>query len=188
MDLLRAINHILPALGEHPVSSVDAKHPTVSVIYQNIQDQLSNLLLRGWWFNTVETELLPSPEGEVALPLDTLAVLPKDPRCPGVQRNGRLYNLNDMSFLWPVGQSIPVELYQRLEFEDVPESAARYILNSALVQTYLTDIGLEQVVQSWQQAAFQAMNTLESEHMRFKRYSTKRNSRWIRFNRAVKGF
>lgn len=188
MDLLRAVNQILPALGEHPVSSIDGKHPTVSIIVANVYNQLNDVLLKGWWFNVYESNLYPSPEGEVALPLDTLAVLPTNPSCPGVQRNGRLYNKETMSFLWPVGISIPVRLKMRLEFEDLPESAAQFVMYTSLVQTYLADIGLENIVQEWQRNAALALNAMEAEHLRNMRHSTAKSRRFRNLRRAIGGY
>ena len=188
MDLLRAINLILPALGEHPVTSVDAKHPTVSLIISNVYNQLNDVLLRGWWFNVYDSTLYPDPEGEVALPLNTLAVLPLDPGCPGIQRNGLLYNKKDLSFKWPVEQGIPVRLKMRLEFEELPEAAAQYVMYNALVSTYLSDIGLEQIVQEWQRSAVLALNTMEAEHLRNQRHSTAKSPRFRRLRRAMGGY
>src|SRR5690554_4291448 len=116
MELLRAINQILPALGEHPVTSVDAEHPTVAVIVQNVQAQLRALLGEGWWFNEYDTTLYPGPEGEIALPLNVLSVLPQRRDCKGIQRGRSLYDMENRTFKWTGGVGVPVIIREDLDF------------------------------------------------------------------------
>lgn len=184
MDILRAINLILPALGEHPVSSVDSKHPTVAIILQNLQSELDEVLIRGWWFNTYKNVLYPDPEGVIVLPSNTLSVLTIRER--GVQRGTKLFNRDTQTFVWSGG--VRVEIIERLDFEDVPESAAQFILYTGMVKSYLTDIGRESVVQEWQQIAGRALNNMEAEHFRNMRYSTTNSRRYQRIRRALGGY
>ena len=39
LKLLEAVNNILPYLGENPVTNIDARHPTVALILDNIKQQ-----------------------------------------------------------------------------------------------------------------------------------------------------
>ena len=67
MKLLDAVNLILPKLGEHRVTSVDNKHPTLAIILPEIENELKKLLARGWWFNEFDYKAYPDSEGAGAL-------------------------------------------------------------------------------------------------------------------------
>lgn len=183
MELLTAINRILPALGEHPVTSVDTKHPTLAIIVPIIEAKLDETLMRGWWFNEYPYTLYPNSEGGIDMPAGTLAYIPRD--VPAIVRGRQLYNPTTVNFLWDA----PVEgtLQQRVLFNELPESVATYVFYSALVQTYLTDIGLEGVVQKWEQAKMEAEATATQEHLRNKKYSTRNSSRYSRLRAAMRG-
>lgn len=180
MQLLTAVNTILPKLGEHTVTSVDAKHPTVAIIQNAISEAQRTTLLRGWWFNTHSTTLYPDSEKNIALPADTLKVF--TPNASGIQRGTQLYNADTLSFAWD--SPVKVDLTVGLDFELLPESAANYVLYSGCVQAYTTDIGLEQVVQMWQQESNNAFNDMLGEHLKNRRFSTVRTPQFQHQNRA----
>lgn len=183
MDLLTAVNRILPKLGEHPVTSLNTKHPTLAILLPQIATKLDDTLISGWWFNTFNTKLYPDSEGGIALPLDTLSFVPK--RDLAVQRGSRLYNGSTMDYKW----AAPVEgsLITRIPFDEMPESAAQHIFYASLVAAYVTDIGLENEVQIWQSEAAQAHNRMTAEHFRNKKYSTQRSPRYARYRAALRG-
>jgi len=183
MDLLTAVNRLLPALGEHPVTRVDAKHPTLAIILPVIQAKLDETLLRGWWFNEYDYTLYPSPEGGIELPDDTLSFVGHDVRASVRGRN--LFNPETMSFKW----TAPVKgrLMLRLSFDELPESVASLVFYSALVQAYLTDIGLEAVLQEWDKARIQAERLASTEHLRNMKHSTRKSARYGRYRSALRG-
>ena len=84
LKLLEAVNNILPYLGENPVTNIDARHPTVALILDNIKQQKLNLLGEGWWFNELRTTLYPSSEGEIYVPSNTISFYPKLIHTPNV--------------------------------------------------------------------------------------------------------
>lgn len=183
MKLLTALNLILPALGEHVVTRVDARHPTLAVILPVIELKLTECLLRGWWFNEDCYTMYPDLDGEIAVPTTTIAFIPTA-EFRATVRDGRLYNMATRNYLW----TTPVRgtLQERLEFEELPESVATYVFYAALVQTYLVDIGLEQVVQKWEQLAMTAEFSATAEHLRNKRHSTRNSARYGRYISALR--
>ena len=183
MELLTAINRILPALGEHPVTRVDTKHPTLAIIVPIIQAKLDETLLRGWWFNEFPYTLYQNNEGIIDMPAAALSFIARD--VDAIVRGRQLYNPTTMNFLW----TAPVvgTLTQRILFDELPESVATYVFYSALIQTYLTDIGLESVVQKWEAVKQEAEATATQEHLRNKKYSTRRSARYIRLRNAMRG-
>lgn len=184
MQLLSAINLTLPALGEHVVTRVDARHPTLAVILPVLELKIKECLMRGWWFNEGQYTLYPDTGGEIALPTNTLSFLPTGD-VEATVRNFRLYNKAARSFVWtgPVAGT----LQENLEFDELPESVATYVYYSTLVQVYLTDIGLESVVQKWEGYATTAEYTATQEHLRNMKYSTRKSARYARWVGALRG-
>lgn len=184
MLLLDAVNYIMPKLGEHEVTSVEARHPTVALILPAIEDQLRIVLGKGWWFNEFSTTLYPDSEDELTLGIDVINVLPKNPNV-AVQRGRRMYNPETFSYKFT--EPLDVRVRQYVEFEEVPEPAAVWVRNNALCAVYTADIGVTPDIQIWMDLATQAQSDLVAEHLRNKRYTT-RNSRPFRnLRRAIRG-
>lgn len=184
MQLLKAINEVLPKLGERPVTSTESRSPTLAVVIPQIETSTRNLLTRGWWFNEYETTLYPDPEGYIAIPSNTLKLITERDK-PGVQRGLRLFNITDQTEKWsgPVKATITVNL----DFESLPESVAQYVLYSALVIIYATDIGLEEVVRVWSGMESDAQARMEAEHLQNMRYSIRNSRRYRNLRSAMRG-
>lgn len=183
MQLLTAVNRIMPILGERPVTSLDTKHPTLALLLPKLDTKLEDVSTVGWWFNSFNTTLYTDEAGEITIPLDTLAFIPL---CTAaVVRGGKLYNPATMSYVFD--SAVPGELIQRVPFEQLPETAASYVWYSALVDAYVTDIGMEQNVQEWMRQAGLAQVRMEAEHLRHKKYSTYNNPRFQRVRAALRG-
>lgn len=183
MDLLKAVNSILPKLGEHPVTSVELKHPTLAVILPQLDETRRSLLLDGWWFNQFPTTLYPDTTGVIATPADCLSFVP----CGNVRtvvRAGKLFNPLNLSYVFPAPVSGTVTL--DVPFEELPESAALWVLYTALVIVYATDIGLEEVVQLWRGEEGKAQAMFEREFMRQMKFTTKNSKRWGNLRRALR--
>ena len=183
MDLLKAVNSILPKLGEHPVTSVEAKSPTLAVVLPQLDETRMSLLITGWWFNEYPVTLYPDSEGGITTPNDMLSFVP-DGRLHLAQRGKQFFNTADRSYKFPG----PVRgvLVQDVPFEELPESVAQYVLYSALVVIYATDIGFEQVVQIWSGMANAAQAAMEAEHMKQMKYTIKSSKRWTNLRRALR--
>lgn len=186
MKLLEAINIILPALGESVVTSIDSRNPTVAIVRNAIQAQNSHLQLRDWWFNTFDVGLYPDEGGEIVLPSNLMAWLP-DEEGGGIQRGNRLLNPESLDFKWPVGTPVTGKIRVRVDFEDLPESAATHVMYEGCIKAYVDDIGLEQVLDVWRQRSGEAYIALMSEHLRNKRFSTRRSRRYRRIRSAIRG-
>lgn len=186
MDLLRAVNEILPKLGERPVTSLEAKSPTLGVILPQIDCEVALCLAPGWWFNTAyNVDLFPDSEGNLMVPEDTISFVANRDYQDVVVRGEAFYNLVTRSYHFT--DKVQGTLIQTMEFSDLPENAARYVLYSAMVTIYATDIGMESVVQLWSQYAQQARAQMEQEHLRHRGYSVKQSPRYRNLRRAMRG-
>jgi hypothetical protein len=184
MRLLDAVNLILPKLGEHRVTRLDVKHPTLAVILPEVDNELRTLLNKGWWFNEFNITLHPNTEGHLILGSDILTFT-ADCEETAVQRGAKLYNPNTLSYVFQTPVSGRVRQY--VEFDDLPESAAQAVYYSALVAAYVTDIGLTNEVQDWKTKAFSAYSDLLAEHIRQKKFSTRKSRQYLRLRRAMRG-
>lgn len=183
MELIDAVNLILPKLGEHPVTTLDSKHPTLAVIIPQIELELDNIVQPGWWFNTTRTTLYPDLNGDIYIPTDTLDFLADD-RVTAIRGTQLMDMTNDTpKFSAPVKG----ERTLRLSFNMLPESAAKAVLYKACVSAYVTDIGMGQDVQAWQRDFNSAYAIMEAEHLRQRRYSTKYSRRFQNIRRAMRG-
>lgn len=184
MDLLRAVNKVLPKLGESPVTSLDTRNPTVSLILEAVDTQKRDVLLPGWWFNKFERTLYPAPSTKaIAIPPGTLSVRPMH-RVKAVVRGAFLIHGDTGAAQWDA--PVEVELIDDVAFGDLPEAAAQYIFYMALVETYLTDIGMEAVVQQWQSLSAGAHSTLLSEHLQNRKKSTTNSRRYWNYRNSLR--
>lgn len=184
MRLIDAVNMILPKLGEHAVTSLDVRHPTIAVILPEVENELRKLLACGWWFNEFNYTVYPDSEGGAVLGTDCIAFTAK---CAGeaVQRGMRLYNPITLSYTF----SAPIEgrVRQYVDFEEIPEHAAQFVFYSALVNAYTSDIGLTQELQVWQTHAAKAYSDLVAENLRQRKYNTKSSPKFAKLRRAMRG-
>lgn len=184
MKLLDAVNLILPKLGEHRVTRLDVKHPTLAIILPEIENEIQRLLSKGWWFNEFDTTLYPSNEGSIVLGTEVITFTPKYPDT-AVQRGRNLYNPVTLSYVFT--EAVPGRERQYVPFEELPESAAQAVYFSALVTCYATDIGMTQEASAWGMAAQAAYSDLLAEHLRQKRFTTKDTRQWAKLRRALRG-
>ena len=190
MQLLSAINYILPKLGEHPVTSAQGtsgftKHPTVAVIMPELEQNTNTLLQQGWWFNSFKYTAHPGPTGEITLSSDVLSFVPDPGQLDAVQRGTELINPETLLNNWsgPIKGRITV----KVAFDELPEVAANVVLLDTLVTVYVADIGLEQNVQVWMQQAAEARRELLAEHLRHRKYDTRQSRRYRNLRRAMRG-
>lgn len=183
MKLLDAVNLILPKLGEHPVTSVTLKHPTLAIILPEVDNELKRVCNQGWWFNQFEYKATPDVDGKIALGTDTLSFVPYV--AYAAVRGKELYNVETMSYVW----DDPVEglLTTYVQFEELPETAAQVVWWNALINAFATDIGVSQELQIWQVRAGAAASDLMAEHLRNRRYNTKKTKRFRRLRNALRG-
>lgn len=184
MRLLDAANLILARVGEHPVTSIAIKHPTLAVLLPEIELELKTMLLRGWWFNEYDYTAYPNSEGQINLGTECLSFVPK--YVDAALRGQELYDTANRTYVW----TAPVQgrIKEYLSFERVPETAAQHVLFMAAVNTYIQDIGKTNEVVEWQAKATTALDALLDEHLRNKRYNSKNTTAFQRIVSALRGY
>lgn len=174
MKILEAINNILPHLGEAPVTTVDARHPTVALIVQALQQARQSLLAEGWWFNEEQRTLYADPVGVLYAP-DNILAMYSESDVDLEPRGEVVYNLSEGTSVFAPNSTYAVRLVVDLPFEHLPHYAALYLQYSAAVAVYTQDFGVEKVVQVLSQQASMAYNMLEQEELRKRKYNSGNN-------------
>jgi len=126
---LQAINTMLSTVGEPPVNSLSAQRAD-SLIAQNILDEISReVLTYGWHFNTDEDVVMTPDSGTGFIYISDKIVRVDMDRSYSeydiVVRGNRLYNRKTNSYAF--SESIKVIQIYLMEFEEMPETAKRYI-------------------------------------------------------------
>lgn len=126
---LDAVNTMLSAIGEAPVSSLSS-----GLIEAEIAETILNTVDRevqsmGWHFNTeLNKSFAQDTSGQVILPADILkadaTLVANGPDL--VQRGLKMYDRKNHTF--NIGKNVGLDVVVQLEFTDVPEVAKRYMV------------------------------------------------------------
>jgi hypothetical protein len=132
---LMAVNTILSAGGEPPITSLSSQASVSSTIAQQILEEcINNVLTTGWHFNTRKTVTLNmNAENEIEITEDIIRVdFPghSDLQNQYAIRSGKLYNkltglTNDFT------DGVVATIVTLLEWEDIPEAFRLYITKKA---------------------------------------------------------
>lgn len=182
MDLLKAVNTVLPHLGEHVITRIEgAKHPTVDLILAAIDRQRTRILSEGLWFNELVMTIPVSTDGQIEVPKDTLAV--HGINCSVELDGEKFFNLATGSryFTHP----ITVKIIRDVEFHKLPVPVAHCVLYRAGAEVYLQDYGRENTVTELQEEAERAWYQVRQDELRKRRYNSQYRTRQ-RLNNKVR--
>lgn len=124
-----AINHMLTAVGEAPVSSlVDPKRDVA--IAKQVLDQIAvEFLALGWSFNTNEAEVLvPDVNGEIVVPATVIRVDPvrNSVAHPVLRLDvGKLYDAYAGTYVF--SGSVTAQVTHLTDWEGLPQPARSYV-------------------------------------------------------------
>lgn len=130
---LEAVNELLTAIGTMPVNTLDAPGSAdVAIAVDTIDGVGREVQSRGWWFNsTYNTSFVPAAN-QVTFPSNVLSVRPSR-GTSSVSPETRKFTLREGKAYDPISSSfnfsttIRADVVYLLDFEDLPESARRYI-------------------------------------------------------------
>ena len=170
MNVLQAVNRILPYLSEGVTTTVHDSNPVTAAVVAALDTERTLVLQQGYWFNQRSQVLALSPGGKVAVPAFCLAGY-----CPDVSaivevRDGLLLNLTDNTDVFQ--QAVRYDYTEDLTFEQLPAAAAEVVLWGAALTVYIPDFEVDRTAQALQQYQARAQGTLTREHMRHTRMHT----------------
>lgn len=125
---LEAVNTMLSAIGESPVSSLSSGLVDAELAISILDATSREVQSKGWHFNREYSfSITPTTAGEIILPVNCLKVdgIEQNIDLDLVQRGRKMYNRRSHSFV--VGKSVAVDMVVLLDFEEIPEAARNYI-------------------------------------------------------------
>jgi hypothetical protein len=182
MTKLEAVNLILRALSEHTVSSVEIRHPSVTLALDKLEMARQEVLSDGWWFNNIRVTLNKDVNGKVSFPSGALAFVPDRYEC--ITRGGYLYNTTTQTFVFT--EDVPGLITYDLDWDDLPNPAQRMVAYQAAIAAYSEDVG-GQAPQSITVGYSLAQQQLQSGHIRQRRFNARSRPAWWRYENARRG-
>lgn len=127
MTKLQAVNICLSSMGEPSVNTLDSAAPDAQMIADIIEETSRSVQGIGWHWNIEKHKLSPNTNGEVLLPANTLRIdsVDGDKSKDVVHRGTRLFDRENNTYIFD--DTITVELFAGLPFDDLPFSAKQYI-------------------------------------------------------------
>lgn len=132
MTELEAINDMLSLISESPVASLDeaSRVADAQIAMQMLRRESRDVQTRGWDWNTEENQMLsPDIDGNIIVPRNAVSVDPMDPQLDYVVRSGKLWDRTNKTF--KIAKKVSVKIVSLYSFEDMPETARRFIAMSA---------------------------------------------------------
>lgn len=174
MELLQAVNTVLPYMGEHVITRIEgAKHPTVDLILAAITRYKETLLETGWWFNELHQVIPVNTDGMIEVPKDTLAAY-------GISHNvavtgEKFFDLDNGTRYFT--KPLEVKIIRDFEFNELPVTAALHIVYSAAIEVYTADLGAEDAIQVLSQLASTNKVLLDRQELRQRKYNSRTAAR-----------
>ena len=147
---LSAVNSILAAIGQAPVTSINPSNPETSLIKQILDESILETLSEGWVFNTEDHyDLVPNVNDEILISEDMLRVDIHDDHIYRsediVRRNGKLYDKVDHTDEF--SGDVKVTKVWLWEYEELPSVFKRYIVHKASARAAIQLVSNPQLVQ-----------------------------------------
>ena len=134
---LSAVNAILGAIGQSPVTTIVFDNPEVGVIYNLLRDSNIDVQAEGWHFNS-EKHVTYTPDattGKIVIGNDILKMDVTEGWRKRVydvvKRGGYLYDKYDHTDDWSDHTEINLDVIRAYSFEDLPAVFKRYIIARA---------------------------------------------------------
>ena len=129
---LSAVNSILGAIGQAPVTALVYDNPEISFIYNLLRDANVDTQAEGWHFNTEKhVKYTPDTNGNILIANDVLQLDVSEGWTHRihdvVRRNGKLYDKIDHTYDFSSLDSIDLDVVLLVTFENLPIPFRRYI-------------------------------------------------------------
>jgi len=166
---LSAVNAILGAIGQSPVTSINKTNPEIGFIYNLLRDANVDLQNEGWHFNTEKhVTYTPDSDGKIVIGNDILKMDTTDGWIDRthdvVKRNGYLYDKQSHTDDFSDHTTINLDIVRLINYDDLPEVFKRYIIYKAAVRAATQLVGNPQLARLLaQQEALQRAAIMEYE-------------------------
>ena len=143
---LSAVNQILGAIGQSPVTSLDYTNPEVSYVYQLLQECTRDIQNEGWVFNReLAVPFTPDENDNIVFQSDMLRLDVSgdyiNRNTNVVQRNGKLYDkvqhtykFNKENNLVNSDGKVYLDVTWLFSYDDLPQTFKRYAIARSQVR------------------------------------------------------
>lgn len=130
---LAAVNEMLTAIGVTPVNTLDVSGLTdAAIALDTLRNISKEVQTKGWWFNQDFNVTFAASNSEIVVGPAYLSVRPTfglvstaGETRQFVLRNNKLWDVGNQTAVF--ASSVRADVIREIEFEDLPESARRYI-------------------------------------------------------------
>ena len=164
---LSAVNSILGAIGQSPLTTLNFDNPEVAMIYNLLRDANVDTQAEGWHFNTEKhVKFAIDANGKIAIGNDILSMDLHENQAKRthdlVRRNGFLYDKQDHTDVFTT--DLDLDVVRLYNFEDLPIVFRRYITYRASRQAATQLVANPQLVKLLQgQEALARASLMEYE-------------------------
>ena len=165
---LPAVNQILAACGQAPVTSLDQTNPDVAIAYDTLLETSREVQSEGWSFNKeAHYEFTPDANNEIKIPNNVLQIdlthNAKNGNKQSVRREGKLYDKEKHTYEWTDG-AVECDVVWLFDWVDLPRPIQDYITCRATTKTSSRIVGDQTQYQMLQQnEAYMRAMALEYE-------------------------
>ena len=165
---LPAVNQILAACGQAPVTSLDQTNPDVAIAYDTLIETSREVQSEGWTFNKeAHYEFTPDANDEIKIPNNVLQIdlshNANNGNKQSVRREGKLYDKEEHTYKWTDG-AVECDVVWLFDWVDLPRPIQDYITARAATKTSSRIVGDQGQYQMLQQnEAYMRAMALEYE-------------------------
>ena len=164
---LPAINQILMACGQAPVTTLDETNPDVAIAYQTLLEVSREVQSEGWTFNKeAHYAMSPDDNNEIVIANNILQIDLSQSNADDknvIIRDGKLYDKEHHTYLWTEG-SVDCDILWFFDWIDLPRPIQDYITAKASTVTSSRIVGDQTQYQMLQQKeAYMRAMALEYE-------------------------
>lgn len=183
---LKAVNIALQSAQIATVESLSSGDVDAEVAESILDENTVEVQTRGWAWNSEVVTLMPNQDGNIILPDNFLKVDAVDTTINVIQRGTKLYNLDTNSYVFD--KKIELIVVLGLDFDELPESARRYISYKTARIFQQRTLG-EQVLNSYimneEQLAWAQMLNEDIESADYNHITSGHNSARIIFRKST---
>jgi len=155
---LSAVNSILGAIGQSPITTLNYTNPEISFIYNIFTEVNKDVQNEGWVFN-IENHVTVTPNSDKHIPI--AANILRYDLCDGqvyraqdvVRRtkNNKAYLYDRVNHTYEFDNDVDLDITYLFEYENLPSAFKRYIVSRASVRAATQLVNNPQLVQLLQQ-------------------------------------
>lgn len=172
LSKLDAVNRILRAAGEYPVSTLAVTGSNdVTIAQQTLDEVTIHVQLTGLNCNTVEKQVLPDSSGKCYIPDNTLVVDSSGTdRHRNIVQRGRaptyLFDVDNNTDVFTIGTPLNIKITTLLSFEDLPTAEQFEITDQAARMYQMATVGETNQDKILQELAFMSRAKSRAANMR----------------------